>query len=147
MCSQLGNYCFSSRSKLMSNGKRCHHVAKWAAVSVRLFFVSTCWFYCSLPFLLLDDGCSRLFLVLNCFVFFQAVVMVLESKGDTASHMMIKLLQSFWKTGLITVDQMNRVDAFLAYQFLTEMKLKIDISNENSCVFWHFCPCSSMFSM
>lgn len=41
----------------------------------------------------------------------QAVVMVLESTGDTASHMMIKLLQSFWKTGLITVDQMNRVSS------------------------------------
>ncbi|XP_044045057.1 programmed cell death protein 4a isoform X2 [Siniperca chuatsi] len=39
---------------------------------------------------------------------YEAIVMVLESKGDTASHMMIKLLQSFWKTGLITVDQMNR---------------------------------------
>uniref|UniRef100_A0A8C2XRT3 Programmed cell death protein 4 n=1 Tax=Cyclopterus lumpus TaxID=8103 RepID=A0A8C2XRT3_CYCLU len=39
---------------------------------------------------------------------YEVVVMVLESKGDTASHMMIKLLQSFWKTGLITVDQMNR---------------------------------------
>ncbi|CAJ1052361.1 programmed cell death protein 4a isoform X1 [Xyrichtys novacula] len=39
---------------------------------------------------------------------YEAIVMVLESKGDTASHMMIKLLKSFWKTGLITVDQMNR---------------------------------------
>uniref|UniRef100_A0A3Q3WHH0 Programmed cell death protein 4 n=1 Tax=Mola mola TaxID=94237 RepID=A0A3Q3WHH0_MOLML len=39
---------------------------------------------------------------------YEAVVMVLESKGDTASYMMIKLLQSFWKIGLITVDQMNR---------------------------------------
>ncbi|XP_034543411.1 programmed cell death protein 4a [Notolabrus celidotus] len=39
---------------------------------------------------------------------YEAIVMVLESKGDTASHMIIKLLQSFWKTGLITVDQMNR---------------------------------------
>lgn len=39
---------------------------------------------------------------------YEAVVMVLESKGDTATHMMMKLLQSFWKTGLITVDQMNR---------------------------------------
>lgn len=38
--------------------------------------------------------------------------MVLESKGDTASHMMIKLLQCFWKIGLITVDQMDRVSAF-----------------------------------
>uniref|UniRef100_A0A673AP44 Programmed cell death protein 4 n=1 Tax=Sphaeramia orbicularis TaxID=375764 RepID=A0A673AP44_9TELE len=39
---------------------------------------------------------------------YEAVVMVLEAKGDKASHMMMKLLQSFWKTGLITVDQMNR---------------------------------------
>lgn len=39
--------------------------------------------------------------------------MVLESKGDTATHMMMKLLQSFWKTGLITVDQMNRVSLLL----------------------------------
>ncbi|KAM7419344.1 hypothetical protein PAMA_016456 [Pampus argenteus] len=39
---------------------------------------------------------------------YEAIVMVLESKGDTASHMMIKLLQAFWKMGLITVDQMNR---------------------------------------
>ncbi|KAM4603597.1 programmed cell death protein 4a isoform 2-T2 [Polymixia lowei] len=39
---------------------------------------------------------------------YEAVVMVLESKGDTAINMMVKLLQTFWKTGLITVDQMNR---------------------------------------
>uniref|UniRef100_A0A672ICG6 Programmed cell death protein 4 n=1 Tax=Salarias fasciatus TaxID=181472 RepID=A0A672ICG6_SALFA len=39
---------------------------------------------------------------------YEAVVMVLESKGESASHMMMKLLQSLWKTGLITVDQMNR---------------------------------------
>ncbi|CAL8331502.1 unnamed protein product [Lota lota] len=39
---------------------------------------------------------------------YEAVVMVLESTGDTAIHMMMKLLQSFWKSGLITVDQMNR---------------------------------------
>lgn len=39
----------------------------------------------------------------------QAVVMVLESKGETAVKMMVKLLQAFWKTGLITLDQMNRV--------------------------------------
>uniref|UniRef100_A0A8C6L3H4 Programmed cell death 4a n=1 Tax=Nothobranchius furzeri TaxID=105023 RepID=A0A8C6L3H4_NOTFU len=40
---------------------------------------------------------------------YEVVVMVLESKGDTATHMLMKLLQSLWKTGLITVDQMNRV--------------------------------------
>ncbi|XP_030643858.1 programmed cell death protein 4a isoform X2 [Chanos chanos] len=39
---------------------------------------------------------------------YEAVVMVLESKGDTAVRMMVKLLQAFWKTGLITLDQMNR---------------------------------------
>lgn len=39
----------------------------------------------------------------------KAVVMVLESKGDAASPAIIKLLQTFWKIGLITVDQMNRV--------------------------------------
>lgn len=48
-------------------------------------------------------------LILLMLLFCQAVVMVLESKGETASHMMMKLLQSLWKTGLITVDQMNRV--------------------------------------
>ncbi|XP_010900949.1 programmed cell death protein 4a [Esox lucius] len=39
---------------------------------------------------------------------YEAVVMVLESNGDTAIKMMCQLLKSFWKTGLITVDQMNR---------------------------------------
>ncbi|KAK0154550.1 Programmed cell death protein 4 [Merluccius polli] len=41
-------------------------------------------------------------------IVYEAIVMVLESTGDTAIHMMMKLLQSFWKSGLITVDQMNR---------------------------------------
>lgn len=59
----------------------------------------------------------------NVIIVPQAVVMVLESKGDTASHMMMKLLQSFWKTGLITVDQMNRVSAFSA-----ELSFKISFS-------------------
>ncbi|XP_038160694.1 programmed cell death protein 4a [Cyprinodon tularosa] len=39
---------------------------------------------------------------------YEAIMMVLESNGDTATNMMMRLLQSFWKTGLITVDQMNR---------------------------------------
>lgn len=47
----------------------------------------------------------------------QAVVMVLESTGDSATGMIIKLLQTFWKIGLITVDQMNRVSAFLCTHF------------------------------
>lgn len=64
----------------------------------------------------------------TCYVFspfvFQAVVMVLESKGDTASLMIIKLLQSFWKTGLITVDQMNRVSP------LKTLKPAISLTND-----------------
>uniref|UniRef100_W5M352 Programmed cell death protein 4 n=1 Tax=Lepisosteus oculatus TaxID=7918 RepID=W5M352_LEPOC len=39
---------------------------------------------------------------------YEAVVMVLESKGETAVQMMVKLLKVFWETGLITLDQMNR---------------------------------------
>lgn len=39
---------------------------------------------------------------------YEAVVMVLEASGDNASQMMMKLLQSFWKSGLVTIDQMNR---------------------------------------
>lgn len=65
-------------------------------------------------FFLIFDFCAAYFthyVLYHCV--FKAVVMVLESKGDTASHMMIKLLQAFWKMGLITVDQMNRVSPFL----------------------------------
>uniref|UniRef100_A0A8C1DGQ0 Programmed cell death protein 4 n=2 Tax=Cyprinus carpio TaxID=7962 RepID=A0A8C1DGQ0_CYPCA len=39
---------------------------------------------------------------------YEAVVMALESTGDTALQMMVKLLKAFWQTGLITLDQMNR---------------------------------------
>ncbi|XP_041134203.1 programmed cell death protein 4-like [Polyodon spathula] len=39
---------------------------------------------------------------------YEAVVMVLESSGETAVKMMVKLLKVFWETGLITIDQMNR---------------------------------------
>lgn len=64
------------------------------------------------PFNWFDKTLSSV--VLPTFIVFQAIVMVLEATGDTASPMMMKLLQSFWKTGLITVDQMNRVYAFVA---------------------------------
>ena len=47
----------------------------------------------------------------------QAVVMVLESKGDKAIQMMVKLLQAFWKMGLITLDQMNRVSTLVKTTF------------------------------
>uniref|UniRef100_A0A8D2L8P0 MI domain-containing protein n=1 Tax=Varanus komodoensis TaxID=61221 RepID=A0A8D2L8P0_VARKO len=39
---------------------------------------------------------------------YEAVVMVLESSGDTAVTMMVKLLKVLWETGLVTLDQMNR---------------------------------------
>lgn len=39
---------------------------------------------------------------------YEAVIMVLESNGETAVQMMAKLLQAFGKSGLITLDQMNR---------------------------------------
>nr|XP_023654931.1 programmed cell death protein 4-like [Paramormyrops kingsleyae] len=39
---------------------------------------------------------------------YEAIIMVLESKGETAIQMMVKLLKAFWEMGLITLDQMNR---------------------------------------
>ncbi|XP_060635485.2 programmed cell death protein 4-like [Anolis sagrei] len=39
---------------------------------------------------------------------YEAVVMVLESSGETAVAMMVKLLKMLWETGLVTLDQMNR---------------------------------------
>ncbi|KAG5285902.1 hypothetical protein AALO_G00008770 [Alosa alosa] len=44
----------------------------------------------------------------RCLRDLEAVIMVLESTGDKAIQMMVKLLQAFWKMGLITLDQMNR---------------------------------------
>ncbi|XP_077157518.1 programmed cell death protein 4-like [Paroedura picta] len=39
---------------------------------------------------------------------YEAVLMVLESSGETAVTMMTKLLKVLWETGLVTLDQMNR---------------------------------------
>lgn len=41
----------------------------------------------------------------------QAVVMVLEGSGEGPVTMMVTLLEVLWKTGLVTLDQMNRVSA------------------------------------
>lgn len=41
----------------------------------------------------------------------QAVVMVLEGSGEGPVTMMVTLLEVLWKTGLVTLDQMNRVRA------------------------------------
>ncbi|XP_078499893.1 programmed cell death protein 4 isoform X1 [Lissotriton helveticus] len=39
---------------------------------------------------------------------YEAVVMVLEASGDTTYKMMLKLLESLWKSAVITLDQMKR---------------------------------------
>ncbi|XP_053110566.1 programmed cell death protein 4-like [Hemicordylus capensis] len=39
---------------------------------------------------------------------YEALVMVLESSGETAVAMMVTLLKVLWETGLVTLDQMNR---------------------------------------
>ncbi|XP_053548972.1 programmed cell death protein 4, partial [Bombina bombina] len=38
----------------------------------------------------------------------QAILMVLESSGDSTFKMMLKLLESLWKSAVITLDQMER---------------------------------------
>ncbi|XP_067899279.1 programmed cell death protein 4-like isoform X2 [Heterodontus francisci] len=39
---------------------------------------------------------------------YEAVVMVLESNNGNASDLIVKLLKSFWESGFVTLDQMNR---------------------------------------
>ncbi|XP_018418070.1 PREDICTED: programmed cell death protein 4 isoform X2 [Nanorana parkeri] len=39
---------------------------------------------------------------------YEAVLMVLEASGDTTYKMMLQLLESLWKSGVITLDQMKR---------------------------------------
>ncbi|XP_059577241.1 transcription factor LBX2 isoform X2 [Alligator mississippiensis] len=39
---------------------------------------------------------------------YEAVVLVLESTGETPVAMMVRLLKVLWETGLVTLDQMNR---------------------------------------
>ncbi|XP_067851993.1 programmed cell death protein 4-like [Heptranchias perlo] len=39
---------------------------------------------------------------------YEAVVMVLESTSGDASDLIVKLLKSFWESGFVTLDQMNR---------------------------------------
>ncbi|XP_068606906.1 programmed cell death protein 4a [Brachionichthys hirsutus] len=69
---------------------------------------------------------------------YEVVVMVLESTGDTASHMMIKLLRSFWETGLITVDQMNR-GFQRVYNELPEISLDVPHAHSIMETFVDFC--------
>ncbi|XP_030046755.1 programmed cell death protein 4 [Microcaecilia unicolor] len=39
---------------------------------------------------------------------YEAIVMVLEAKGENPVMMTVKLLKGLWETGLVTLDQMNR---------------------------------------
>lgn len=39
---------------------------------------------------------------------YEGVLMVLEASGDTTYKMMLQLLESLWKSGIITLDQMKR---------------------------------------
>ncbi|XP_048399679.1 programmed cell death protein 4-like isoform X4 [Stegostoma tigrinum] len=39
---------------------------------------------------------------------YEAVVMVLESTSSNVSDLIVKLLKSFWESGFVTLDQMNR---------------------------------------
>ncbi|KAJ8382988.1 hypothetical protein SKAU_G00037660 [Synaphobranchus kaupii] len=58
---------------------------------------------------------------------YEAVIMVLESKGETAVRMMTKLLKAFWETGLITLDQMNR-GFQRVYDELAEISLDVPLA-------------------
>lgn len=58
---------------------------------------------------------------INCFlslVLSQAIVMVLESKGDTTLQMILKLLKSLFDSSVITLDQMRRVQCHLLVTFV-----------------------------
>ncbi|XP_076845606.1 programmed cell death protein 4a isoform X2 [Brachyhypopomus gauderio] len=59
---------------------------------------------------------------------YEAVVMVLESNGEGAIQMMVKLLQAFWKSGLITLDQMNR-GFQRVYDELPEISLDVPLAH------------------
>ncbi|KAJ8262231.1 hypothetical protein GJAV_G00164090 [Gymnothorax javanicus] len=59
---------------------------------------------------------------------YEVVIMVLESKGDTAVRMMTKLLKAFWEMGLITLDQMNR-GFQRVYKELPEISLDVPLAN------------------
>lgn len=59
---------------------------------------------------------------------YEVVIMVLESKGDTAVRMMTKLLKAFWETGLITLDQMNR-GFQRVYKELPEISLDVPLAS------------------
>ncbi|XP_036407133.1 programmed cell death protein 4-like [Megalops cyprinoides] len=69
---------------------------------------------------------------------YEAVVMVLESKGETAVRMMVKLLKAFWETGLITLDQMNR-GFERVYQELPEISLDVPLAHNIMETFLDLC--------
>ncbi|XP_066535609.1 programmed cell death protein 4a [Hoplias malabaricus] len=69
---------------------------------------------------------------------YEAIVMVLESNRETAVQMMVKLLQSFWKSGLITLDQMNR-GFERVYKELPEINLDVPLAHSIMETFVELC--------
>ena len=49
---------------------------------------------------------------------YEAIVMVLESTGESTFKMILDLLKSLWKSSTITVDQMKRVSVTLFWTIL-----------------------------
>ncbi|GCB61587.1 programmed cell death protein 4-like isoform X1 [Scyliorhinus torazame] len=60
---------------------------------------------------------------------YEAVVMVLESTSGNASDLIVKLLKSFWESGFVTLDQMNR--GFMRV-FNTIQDISLDVPNSYS---------------
>lgn len=63
-------------------------------------------------FIVLIQGCEY------CY-FSQAIVMVLESKGEKTFKMVLQLLKSLSTSSIITVDQMRRVRCHLVFELCT----------------------------
>ncbi|XP_038651185.1 programmed cell death protein 4-like isoform X2 [Scyliorhinus canicula] len=68
----------------------------------------------------------------------EAVVMVLESTSGNASDLIVKLLKSFWESGFVTLDQMNR--GFMRV-FNTIQDISLDVPNSYSTLKWFVDQC------
>ncbi|XP_038651183.1 programmed cell death protein 4-like isoform X1 [Scyliorhinus canicula] len=69
---------------------------------------------------------------------YEAVVMVLESTSGNASDLIVKLLKSFWESGFVTLDQMNR--GFMRV-FNTIQDISLDVPNSYSTLKWFVDQC------
>ncbi|XP_069488583.1 programmed cell death protein 4-like [Ambystoma mexicanum] len=59
---------------------------------------------------------------------YEAVLMVLESNGETPVAMIVKLLKGLWETGLVTLDQMNR-GFQRVYEELPDINLDVPLAH------------------